>query len=309
MNRISQVVSSASDVANGVLFLCLLVALMMPAPATADIVVTDFFGRTVHLEQPADRIVALAPNIVENLYTVGVGDKLVGAVEYSDYPQAAKDLPRVGSYAHINMEMLITLAPDLVIAWAADPSEADALLRRMQILDIPVYIAKPRELEDIAHAIEDYGRLGGRPEYASKVAARFRSELASLRARYADREPVSVFYQVWHGPLITLSGKAFVGSVIRLCGGRNIFSDLDAVAPKVSREAVLIRDPEAIVASGTGTGRPKWLDEWKAWPNLQAVEQNHLYFVPPGIIQRPTVRILKGARRLCRKLQIARSDD
>src|SRR5699024_9847738 len=161
----------------------------------------------------------------------------------------------------------------------------------------------------IARAIEGYGKLGGRPEYARQVAARFLTGLASLRGRYAEREPVTVFYQVWHDPLITLSGKAFVGSVIRLCGGRNIFADLAAVAPKISRETVLVRDPQAIVASGARTSRPQWRDAWQDRPGLQAVEQGHLFFVPSDLIQRPTVRILDGVRGLCRQLQQVRSAD
>lgn len=286
-----------------------LVLLLGVAPAAlADIVVTDFFGREVHLEEPAERIVALAPHVVENLYTAGVGDRLVGAVEHSDYPEAAKALPRVGNYTNINMEAVVALNPDLVIAWASDPGGSQARLRTLGILDIPVYVTNPSSLEDIARAIIDYGALGGRPEYARKVAAEFREALASLRRHYADREPVSVFYQVWNDPLVTLSGKEFVGAVIRLCGGRNLFAELNAVAPKVSLEAVLARNPEAIVASGMGQARPEWLDQWKQWPNLQAVEKGHLFYVPPDLIQRPTVRILKGAKRLCRQLQSVRSD-
>lgn len=291
---------------NRLIVFVLLVIVM--TPAVADVVVTDFFGRRIHLEKPAERIVALAPHIVENLYRAGVGDRLVGAVAHSDYPAAAKKLPRVGTYANINMEAVVSLAPDLVIGWAADPGDAQNKIQQLQLMGIPIYIANPQTLKDIAKAIVDYGELGGRPEHARQVAAAFLEQLSALRERYSDRAPVSVFYQVWNEPLTTLSGAEFVGAVIRLCGGRNIFADLHAVAPKVSLEAVLARDPEAIVTSGVGGGPPEWLSEWQQWSGLQAVQEGHLFYVPPDLIQRPTVRILQGAQKLCRQLQSVREE-
>lgn len=276
------------------------------SPSAADVTVTDFLDREVRLDEPAKRIVALAPHLVENLYSAGVGDRLVGVVARSDYPEAAKQLPQVGGYSNVNMEAVVALAPDLVVAWASGEGASKASLERLRALDIPVYVAEPRRLAGIARTIVDLGKLGGSPSYARAVAAEFRERLTSLRARYADREPVSIFYQVWDDPLQTLGSGQFVGHVIRLCGGRNVFSDASTLAPKISLEAVLARDPEAIVASGTGSQRPDWLDDWKQWPGLQAVEKGNLYFVPPDIIQRPTVRILDGAERLCEQLQRVR---
>lgn len=278
----------------------------MTSPSAADVTVTDFLDREVRLDEPAKRIVALAPHLVENLYSAGVGDRLVGVVARSDYPEAAKQLPQVGGYSNVNMEAVVALAPDLVVAWASGEGASKASLERLRALDIPVYVAEPRRLAGIARTIVDLGKLGGSPSYARAVAAEFRERLTSLRARYADREPVSIFYQVWDDPLQTLGSGQFVGHVIRLCGGRNVFSDASTLAPKISLEAVLARDPEAIVASGTGSQRPDWLDDWKQWPGLQAVEKGNLYFVPPDIIQRPTVRILDGAERLCEQLQRVR---
>lgn len=274
----------------------------------AAITVTDGLGRTVRIEQPAQRIIAVAPGLVENAYAAGIGDKLVGVGAYSNYPQAAQKLPRVGSAKNINMEAIVALSPDLVALWASGQGASAVTVKRLRKLGISVYVARPRKLTDIAGTIVDLGKLGGRGAYARKVAKHFRQNLASLRKRFADRETVSVFYQVWDEPLLTLSGDQFVGAVIRLCGGRNIFADVSAVAPRVSLEAVLARDPEAIVASGMGdVGH--WLDEWKNWPGLQAAQQGHLFYIPPDIIQRPTVRILQGAKRLCRKLQQVRSDN
>lgn len=289
-------------------WICLFPLLLgLTSPAAGEVVVTDFLDREIRLPAPAERIVALAPHLAENLYSAGLGDRLVGTVAHSDYPEAAQALPRVGGYTNINMEAIVALSPDLVVAWASGQGASQASLQRLRNLDIPVYVARPRQLDGIARTIVDLGKLGGRSEHARAVAADFRERLSSIRTRYADREPVTIFYQVWDEPLQTLSGNHFVGNVIRLCGGRNAFSDTSTLAPKISIEAVLARDPEAIVASGMGAERPDWLSNWRQWPSLRAVANDHLYFVPPDLIQRPTVRILEGARRLCSQLESVRA--
>ena len=287
----------------------MLFGLLWSASAMAAAVeVTDFRGEVVRLDTPAKRIVALAPHLVENLYSAGLGDRIVGAVSYSDYPPAAREIPQVGGYTNISLEAVLAKNPDLVVAWASGQGGDPATLARFEALGIPVYVDRPRQLEDIGRAIRDLGALGNTPEVANAAAARFDRRLASLRQRYASRPPVSVFYQVWDEPLQTLAGEQFVGQVIRLCGGRNIFADAVSLAPRIGIESVLERDPEAIVASGMGDERPDWLDDWRDWPGLQAVENEHLFFVPPDLIQRATVRVLEGASMLCRQLARVRED-
>lgn len=276
--------------------------------AGAKIVVTDFLGREVRLQEPARRIVALAPHLVENLYTAGGGDKLVGTVSHSDYPPDAEGLPTVGGYTSLSLEAVVALNPDLVIAWASGQGASQTMRQRLESMGIPVYVDQPKQLDDIARAIVDLGRLAGTEAHARRAAADFRKRVAALRERYAGREPVTMLYQVWNDPLQTLSEEHFVGNVIRLCGGSNLFPDTQTLAPKISIEAVLARDPQAIVASGMGASRPDWLDDWREWSGLQAVRNGHLYYVPPDVIQRPTVRIIEGARLLCRKLDLVRGD-
>lgn len=284
----------------------LLCALIAITPAYAEIAVEDFLGRSVRLEQPAQRIVALAPHIVENLYAAGVGDRLVGAVSHSDYPPAARALPEVGGPSSLSMESIVALDPDLIVVWASAQGASKAALAQFARMDIPVYVDRPRALDDIPRAIVDFGTLAGRPAHARAVAADFRRRLGALRKRYADRAPVSLFYQIWNEPLQTLSGDHFISHVIQLCGARNVFADAATLAPRIGIESVLARDPQVIVASGAGASRPGWLDAWRQWPSLQAVANNHLYVVDPDLIQRPTTRILKGALRLCRDVDAAR---
>lgn len=269
----------------------------------ADIVVRDDAGTEVRLKQPAQRIIALAPHIAETLFAAGAGERLVGTVDYSDYPEAAKKVPRVGSYARLDMEAVLALKPDLVIAWQSGNSPAH--VEKLKQLGLPVFITQPDRIEDIARDLDRYGLLLGNPEGA-RAADAFRARLASLRAQYAGRPKVRVFYQVWRDPLTTVAGKQIIGDVIRLCGGENVFASLDQMAPNVSVEAVLAANPEAIVASGMGDARPEWLDDWKRWPQLTAVARDNLFYVPPDLIQRQTPRLLDGAERLCRQLDIAR---
>lgn len=255
------------------------------------------------LEKPASRIVALAPHLVEISYAVGVGDKLIAAVAYSNYPNEAKRLPQVGSYTGINVEAIVRLKPDLILAWRSGNSERQ--LQQLEALGFPVYYSEPHTLEDIAQLMENVSTLAGSKNGAAAVKV-YRKKLKNLQQRYQAKAPVSVFYQVWNKPLQSLNGASIVSDVIKLCGGSNIFSDAKTIAPKVSVESVLRKNPDAIVASGMGEERPEWLDEWRAWPQLSAVENERLFFIPPDLIQRHSPRLLDGAKIMCEQLEQAR---
>jgi iron complex transport system substrate-binding protein len=282
-------------------WLATVVAGLHVGAASAAVAVTDFAGRRVQLEHPAERIVALAPHTVENAYSAGAGSKLVGAVSFSDYPPAARAISRVGSHRAWSLEQVVALRPDLVLIW--DSGSGVNHLAALERLGIAVYISEPRRLTDIPRALRAIGTLAGTRAVAEAEAKAFERELQRLQARYARRDARTVFYQVWHKPLQTLSGKHFVSDVIRLCGGRNIFADAGPIAPQVSIEAVLQRDPEVIVASGMDAARPEWLDAWRAFPQLRAVREQALIVIHPDLLQRPTTRLLEGARQLCQQLE------
>lgn len=287
------------------MMLPLLSAVAIPSLLNAaPVSVIDDLGNKVVLAKPAQRIVALAPHIVEMVYAVGSGDKLVGAVNYSDYPEEAKALPRVGTYKAFSAEAIIRLNPDLILAWHS--GNGAQRVAPIQALGIPVYFSEPRSLDDIGDALKKIAVLSGQknPDQAQLA---FRKELNLLRSQYSDQAEVSVFYQVWNRPLQTLNGDHLISDVIRLCGGKNIFTDAKTLAPQIGVESILRLDPQVIVASGMGEARPEWLDEWARWPSLTAVQNAQLKFIPPDIIQRHTPRVLKGARMMCEHLQQARS--
>lgn len=282
----------------------LIALLLVCAPSRADLRVTDDYGREVRLAAPASRVVSLAPHLTELMYAAGAGTKLVGALDYSDYPPQAKALPRVGSEASIDLEALVALRPDLVIAWPnAGSSRA---VERIAALGIPVFRSEPRELEDIARTMEILGRLAGTQTAAGAAARAFRERAASIGRRYAQRARVRVFYQVWDRPLVTVNGDHVISKVMRLCGGENVMAALPALAPEIDRETVLRADPEVIVASGPDGARPAWLDDWRAFPALAAVRHDNLFSIRPELLQRHTPRLLDGAEELCRILEAVR---
>lgn len=286
-----------------IFIVCLLSSGLAHADTPRQIV--DDTGRTVTLSAPAQRIISLAPHVTEVLFAAGAGDRLVGAVDYSDYPEAARSIPRIGGYSNVDLEAIVALRPDLIIGWAS--GNRNAHLDKLEALGIPVYLNESRSLEGVAHSIEQFGRLAGTEAAADEASGAFRARWQALETEYAHRPTVRMFYQIWSNPLMTINGQHLISSVIRLCGGENIFADLDLIAPRIDREAVLVRAPEVIVASGMGESRPEWLDAWRNWKGLPAADKDNLFFIPPDILQRQTPRILDGAESLCKALELARS--
>ena len=279
--------------------LALLFLAVIAVPAQA-ITVQDFSGREVTLDQPAKRIVALAPHIVENLYSAGAGDKLVGVVSYSNFPDEAKNVPEVGSYNAFSLEQVLALNPDLVVMWGS--GNGMQTLSKFEALGIPVYVSELRQLSDVPKSIRNLSQLAGTPAIGEAEASRIETELNALHRRYGEKRSLSVLYQIWNDPLQTVNGEHLISEIISLCGGYNIFGDARSLAPRVSIESVLLRDPNAIVASGMGEARPEWLDQWRAYPSLTAVADEALFFVNPDHLQRPSARIVLGAQSLCQQL-------
>ena len=290
----------------GLVLIFLYSLVTLPSQAAETITLTDDTGHTITLAQPAKRIISLAPHITEVLFAAGAGAYVAGAVSYSDYPEAARSIPLIGSYNNIDLEAVIALHPDLIIAWGSGNRKAN--LQKLKALGIPVYINDPHTLDDIAKSIEKIGRLTGAESTAQAVATDFRIRKQTLQTRYAHRPVIRMFYQIWHQPLMTVNGTHVISEVMRLCGGENIFASLPQTTPHITTEAVLAANPTAIIASGMDIARPEWLDDWKRWPQLSANQHGALFFIPPDLMQRYTPRILDGATELCTQLESIRTD-
>jgi len=277
-----------------------------PALADPPIRVLDDAGHTVVLESPARRIVSLAPNLTELLFAAGAGDAIVGTSEFSDYPAAALGIPRVGGGGGLDIEAIIALQPDLVVAW--ESGNPDGQLERLQALGMTLFLSEPRQLLDVPGTLVRLGQLAGREQVAQAAAHAYQLRYRELQHRYSGRRIVAVFYQVWRQPLMTVNGAHLISDVIRLCGGRNVFSDLPVLAPQVDIEAVLAADPEVIIVGTGGTSESAELQDWSRWPMLAAVAQGHLYGVQRELLVRHSPRILEGAEQVCGILEKARSE-
>ncbi|WP_293763474.1 cobalamin-binding protein [uncultured Aquitalea sp.] len=278
------------------LMLCLLTG--FAGPARAAVSVKDAAGQTVALAQPARRIVSLAPHTTEMLYAVGAGKQLVGTVDYSNTPPAAKSLPRVGGYSGVSLEAILRLKPDLVVAWqdGGNPRE----LARLRDMGVAVYISHPLRLEDVASEMRQLGELAGSSR-AKSAADAYLGRLAGLRQRYAARPPVSVFYQVSSAPIFTVSDKSFMGPMITLCGGRNVFAALPLPAPQVSMEAVVAAQPQVMLVS-----HRDMLAMWDRWNVIPAVAKGARYALDADVVSIPGPRLVDGAATVCRTLDTAR---
>jgi iron complex transport system substrate-binding protein len=252
----------------------------------------------------AQRIVSLAPFITELIYAAGAGDRLVGVSAYSDYPAQAKSLPVVGDALALNLEQLLSLKPDLVIAWTSGNRAADTA--RIETLGIPMISVDAQALEDIPRLLRSIGAAAGSAAKAEQAARGFEQRLAGIRGRYAGRRMVSVFLEVWHRPLMTVNGSHFASHAVQVCAGRNIFADAPGLTPEVGMEEIFARDPEAIVGGGSASNRAQLLRDWQLQTGLRAVQSGHVFYIHPDIIQRPTPRILDGVEQICADLQKVR---
>jgi iron complex transport system substrate-binding protein len=283
-----------------------LLACATASSAHAVVGVTDDRGSSVQLPRPAKRIVSLAPHVTELLFSAGAGERVVGTTEFSDYPAAAKAIPRVGSSTLLDLERIVQLEPDLIVVWGHGTPESQ--LDRLRSLGIPLFYNEPRVLDDIPRGILRLGVLAGTEPQARQAADLFSTRLASLRSRYADHRPVRLFWQVWEHPLLTISGRHFISDVIRLCGGVNVFEALPALVPAVAIESVVAANPEAIITTTTDAADGSdGLDTWRKLPSLAATTRGHLIALDADTIHRASPRILDGAAVLCEQLEAVRA--
>lgn len=281
-----------------VLTLGLGLALEAPAAVTA----IDDNGDRVTLDAPAERIVALAPHAVEMLYAVGAGGALVGAIDGSDYPAAARLLPQVGNYRGVPLEAVLAREPDLVVTWASGTPQA--LVERLRALGIPVYASEPRALPDIADNLRELGRLAGRSARGERQSAVYLARLAALEQTLD--EPPRVFYQLGANPLTTLAGGHIVTQVIRGCGGVALFAEQPVLVPQVGREALIAARPTVILSAANDDA---WQAAWQRWALLPAVASGQLYTLEPDWISRPGPRLLDAMEQVCSALRRTAQQD
>jgi iron complex transport system substrate-binding protein len=259
----------------------------------------DDLGRKVFLAQAPTRVVSLAPSITEILYAIGLNDEIVGVSEFCDYPPAAMQKPKVG-YAHPNIEVIVTLRPDLVLAPRAF-LRAD-LLAKLEQLKIPTFIVDPESFEEIPSRIQTVGRILNRTSSADGVAMAMRQRIAAIRSKMETVTAVRVLYVLNSQPLITVGPGSYIHQVINAAGGSNIASKTTVPYPRLNMETVLKEDPEIIIFPiGKAEGIPlSEQQEWLRWTSVSAVKQGRLHQIPADVLNRPGPRIVEGLEALAR---------
>lgn len=277
------------------------VLLLTSCVANAAVSVTDDGGTVITLKAPATRIVSAAPHTTELLFAAGAGATIIGVSAYSDFPSQAKRLPSVGNSAQLDLERIIGLRPDLVVAWKSGNSARQ--IARLRQLGIPVFESEPRDFTAIATNIDRLATLAGTSAQGKAAATAFRQQLASLRQQYASRSTVRVFYQIWPSPLMTLNHEHLVSQALGLCGAENIFGALPQLVPTVGIEAVINADPEAIFISEERTHAGSM---WQRFTQLQAVQKKNIFSLNGTLMNRAGPRLLAGTAQLCEQLESAR---
>jgi iron complex transport system substrate-binding protein len=270
---------------------------------SAGVRAVDDTGATVELPAPAQRIVSLAPHATELLFAAGAGARIVGVMSGSDYPAAAAALPVVGTSSALDLERILLLRPDLIVTW---PYTTPAQVELLRSHGIPVFTTNPRTMAGIALDLERLGALAGTADLAHAAATRFRERLTALQQRARGRAPVRVFYEVSDTPLYTIGGGHLITQALDACGAQNVFAALSIPAPEVSVEAVLAARPDAIIAGTGGARRPRWLDDWRRWPDLPAARAGRLYTVDANLLHRAGPRFAEGVAQLCDIVEQAR---
>ena len=250
------------------------------------------------------RIIALAPHIVESLYAIGAGQQIIGTTAHSDYPKAAEDILRVGNYARLQIEKIIQLKPDVIIAWKTGNPADD--LARLEKYQLKVIYSHPQTLEDVAKELIMLGKVTGREKAANAMAAEYMTKLQKIKNTYANKSKVSVFYELWSRPLLTVANNAWPQQQIQLCGASNPFANAQDDYPSIGLEQVLVTLPQIVIQPGKqGTDNPDGLN-WRQWQHIPAVKNNFIFHPNADKAHRMTPRMLDEMQILCEQIDTAR---
>ena len=281
----------------------LLAALAAPA-SRAEVRVTDDAGHAVVLAAPARRVISLGPHLTELAFAAGGGGALVGAIRYSDHPDAARALPIVGDAHAIDFERIAQLKPDLVLVWDSGLNERHKA--RLRSLGLALYESEIRKAQGIPDTLRRLGTLLGRADSAEAAARRFETQWQALAERYRGKPPVRVFWQLWHEPLMTINREHLISEAMRACGGVNVFADLPLLTPTVSWEAAVATDPQLIATSGRRQDAERDLTPWQRFANVAAVKHRRYASIDGDLIGRMGPRFVDGAAALCEAIDRAR---
>ncbi|MCX6005815.1 MAG: cobalamin-binding protein [Chloroflexi bacterium] len=260
--------------------------------------VIDDLGRKVTINKQPQRIVSLAPSNTEILFALGLDDKIIGVTDYCDYPEAAKTKTRVAGYSTPDLERLVSLQPDLVVA---ESIQEKTVLPALVRLGMTVFVAEATTLDSILNHISILGKITGKTGAASRLLDTMNSKINSIVSKTQNLSPAQrprVLYVNWHDPIWTMGRNTFINDVINKSGGNNIYEADFEKARSVSLESVITKNPQVIFVSGMGTSGDAVLngikDEVRLY-SVEAVKNNRIYKISnANLIERPGPRIVDG---------------
>ncbi len=261
----------------------------------------DDTRQIVTLQQPAQRIIALAPSLTELAFAAGAGDKLVAVSAYSDYPSSAKKLPQVSDAGGVSFEALLALKPDVVLAWKSGNRAWD--LERIRGFGIPVFVLEIEHMNDVPRALRRIGVLAGITKPAERAALEFEQKITALRDVHAAKSKISVFFEISREPLMTVNRDHAISEVIRLCGGDNVFADVTPLVFVAPLEELFRKQPTTIIYTAS---EKREESPWPRYRGLMAWDAKRIYRVASDPILRAGPRLAEGAAQVCAALDQAR---
>ncbi len=256
--------------------------------------VTDQIGRVVKFEKVPERIVSLCPSNTEILFALGLGDKVVGVDDYSNYPEEAEEKPKVGGYSTSDIERIVALEPDLVLI---EDIHTDEILPALENLGLTVFTADPRSLDEILESFTLVGKITGKDKEAARLVADLTNRINAITDktdRLSEAQRPKVFYILWHDPLMTVGTDTWHHELIELAGGRNIIQDTEGF-PTLSLEALIEANPQVIITSAMGEGTNLPFQFASTEPRLASIDariNNCVYEINSDLIDRPGPRIV-----------------
>lgn len=265
--------------------------------------VSDDTGQKLQFSQPVQRIIALSPAITENLFAIGLGERIVGVSSYSDYPAQAKQIGIVSDHQSIDLETILKLKPDVVVAWHGGQSPAQ--LSVLKQLNIPIFFQKINTLADIPISLMRLSQMAGNQSIAAPIIANAYARIPLIAQ--APTPILPAFYQVWGQPLMTLNQDSWVSDALARCGAQNIFADLPISAPTVNVENVIKRNPALIITASNHAQPDHTLNMWHNWHEMSALKHQGLLFTDADLMNRATLRTLIESERLCTQIAHVRT--
>jgi vitamin B12 transport system substrate-binding protein len=250
-------------------------------------------------------IIALSPHIVEMLFDIGAGDQIIGTTSFADYPEQAKKIPRIGNYMRIQIERVIELQPDLIIAWKSGNPSDD--LARLAQLGFNIVYSQPDTFKDIANELRSFASLTGHGERGKTVAKKFEQELNAITKTYQDKNEITGFYELWSRPLTTVAEGSWPQQFLNICKVKNPFEQVLTPYPQISIEQVLPASVQLIIQPLSNNQKDRESFNWQDWELIPAVANKHIIQPDADAMHRMTLRSLEALKALCKEIDDTRA--